>query len=342
MPGNKSKEHNNDETASLETTQIIIVAKTGKLTETDIVTNTVTSIEELKDILSTACDNKKSTTFSCYHTWRFRNRNNRFGLSEEEHETKYIYIDLWAKTDGHAGQENKYELPPPVDEIIFFGNMALVARLNKEVACNLSAKKWKLVYEKLFGGFEDLATTAQADENEVDELALIPDSKKTKNGYLKDGFVVDDDETSSGSSGVIKSKSKTTSKANTKNKTTNTKCKFVGDDSSNESEFVTETETEETSIDTGTGTGTETGTGTGTETETEIDSECNTPHGKNKNINININIKMPSNKPNNKPNNKSNNKPTNGKTKVTKNKKIIDDEEDNDDELVEDSYETTN
>lgn len=334
MPGNKSKEHNNDETTSLETTQIIIVSKTGKLTETDIVTNTVTSIEELKEILSTACDNKKSTTFSCYHTWRFRNRNNRFGLSEEVRETKYIYIDLWAKTDGRAGQENKYELPPPIDEIIFFGNMAIVARLNKEVACNLSAKKWKLVYEKLFGGFEDLSATAQADENEVDELALIPDSKKTKNGYLKDGFVVDDDETSSGSSGVIKSNSKTTSVAKTKKTTNNTKSKFVGDDSSNESEFITETETEETSIDTGTE------TGTGTETETEIDSECNTPHGKNKNknINIHINIKMPSNKPNNK----SNNKPTNGKTKVTKNKKIIDDEEDDEDELVEDSYETTN
>ena len=30
------------------------------------------------------------------------------------------------------------------------------------------------------------------DENEVDELKNIPSEEKTKSGYLKDGFVVDD------------------------------------------------------------------------------------------------------------------------------------------------------
>jgi hypothetical protein len=47
------------------------------------------------------------------------------------------------------------------------------------------------MYEKLFGGFEDLAATCAEDENEEDELANVPASKKTKQGYLKDGFVVD-------------------------------------------------------------------------------------------------------------------------------------------------------
>ena len=50
---------------------------------------------------------------------------------------------------------------------------------------------WNKIYEKLFGGFEDLAATAKEDEEEEDELANIPKEKKTKNGYLKDGFVVD-------------------------------------------------------------------------------------------------------------------------------------------------------
>ena len=44
----------------------------------------------------------------------------------------------------------------------------------------------------MFGGFEDLDATAAEDENEEDELDDIPDSMKTKEGYLKDGFVVDD------------------------------------------------------------------------------------------------------------------------------------------------------
>jgi hypothetical protein len=51
---------------------------------------------------------------------------------------------------------------------------------------------WCKIYEKLFGGFEDLAVTALNDDEEEDELENIPKEKKTKQGgYLKDGFVVD-------------------------------------------------------------------------------------------------------------------------------------------------------
>ena len=61
--------------------------------------------------------------------------------------------------------------------------------------CNLSLALWNKMYEKLFGGFENLALTVVEDEEEEDELAAIPASKKTKKGgYLKDGFVVDSDE----------------------------------------------------------------------------------------------------------------------------------------------------
>ena len=50
---------------------------------------------------------------------------------------------------------------------------------------------WNQMYEKLFGGFEDLALTSAEDEQEIDELANVPKEKKTKQGYLKDGFVID-------------------------------------------------------------------------------------------------------------------------------------------------------
>ena len=223
---------------SKETTSVVIVSKTGKLTEADIVTNTVTGIQELTEILSKKCDNKKSTGFSCYHTWRVRNKNNRFGFGNElATSVKYVYVDLWAKTDGRAGQENKYELPPPIDEIIFFGNIALVARVDKEVACDLTVKRWNMIYEKLFGGFEDLSKTAQEDEKEIDELESIPASKKTKNGYLKDGFIVDDEDSASSGGDANKKKRKTGGK----------RCVV---ESGSESEFVTETETESTTIST--------------------------------------------------------------------------------------------
>ena len=51
------------------------------------------------------------------------------------------------------------------------------------------------MYDKLFGGFEDLAATCIEDDTEIDELDAIPADKKTKQGYLKDGFVVDSEDT---------------------------------------------------------------------------------------------------------------------------------------------------
>ena len=42
---------------------------------------------------------------------------------------------------------------------------------------------------------EDLSLTKESDDNEPDELSLIPASKKTKyNGYLKDGWILEDNE----------------------------------------------------------------------------------------------------------------------------------------------------
>jgi hypothetical protein len=109
---------------------------------------------------------------------------------------KYI-IALYAKTEGKANTENKYDFPPPVDSTLFFGNCLLVANL-KNVdkileLVSLSLEQWNKMYEKLFGGFEDLAATYAEDEAEEDELDSIPASKKTKQGYLKDWFVVDSD-----------------------------------------------------------------------------------------------------------------------------------------------------
>jgi hypothetical protein len=63
---------------------------------------------------------------------------------------------------------------------------------NNRSHINLSIELWNKIYEKLFGGFEDLALTCNEDEEEEDELENIPKNMKTKKGgYLKDGFVVD-------------------------------------------------------------------------------------------------------------------------------------------------------
>ena len=97
--------------------------------------------------------------------------------------------------------------------------------MDNETAIHLTTELWNIIYEKLFGGFEDLAATALADENESDELDSIPSHKKTSSGYLKDGFVVDDEDATP--RGRVKGR------GGKKNKSEST-----------ESEFITETETE--------------------------------------------------------------------------------------------------
>ena len=63
------------------------------------------------------------------------------------------------------------------------------------VILDISENEWLKLYEKMYGGFENLADTAKEDELEEDELKNVPMSMKTSDGYLKDGFVVDDNET---------------------------------------------------------------------------------------------------------------------------------------------------
>jgi hypothetical protein len=105
-----------------------------------------------------------------------------------------IMVSLYGKIDGRANSENKYDFPPPVDNILLFGTCVLLAKkMDKKTLIDLTLEMWEKIYEKLFGGFEDLNVTAVEDEEEEDELANVPKEKKTKNGYLKDGFVVDSD-----------------------------------------------------------------------------------------------------------------------------------------------------
>ena len=108
-------------------------------------------------------------------------------------------VELWARAVGRAGQENTYEFPPPVDEILFFGNCLLVwvaasgsgsESSSSDVSFTLDV--WKKIYAKLFGGFHDLDKTFDADETEYDELEDVPSKHKTHEGYLKDGFIVED------------------------------------------------------------------------------------------------------------------------------------------------------
>lgn len=95
--------------------------------------------------------------------------------------TDIFVIALYSKTEGKAGQENKYDFPPPVDSALYFGKCVLTNQ-----GGDLSLVDWNRVYEHLFGGFEDL--NSEGEEDDDDEYDELP---TTATGYAKDGFVVD-------------------------------------------------------------------------------------------------------------------------------------------------------
>jgi hypothetical protein len=158
---------------------LILVEKTGEL-------KTLNVKDYKEDELFKKCGFKKADDFSKQTEWSIKINNQ-----------KYI-VTLYGKDDGKANMENKYDFPPPIDTKLLFGCCVLVGQIRdndgKKSLTNLSIDLWMKMYEKLFGGFEDLTVNNDNDDDELDELDNIAKSKKTKNsGYLKDGFVVDDD-----------------------------------------------------------------------------------------------------------------------------------------------------
>jgi hypothetical protein len=110
-------------------------------------------------------------------------------------EEKTYNILLYAKSKGKNGQENKYDFPPPVDRTIFYGSCLLVNTTDDNIAEDLRESEWEMIYEKLFGGFEDIGSQ-DSEEEGVSEDSEHDDCERTRDGYLKDGFVVEENESS--------------------------------------------------------------------------------------------------------------------------------------------------
>ena len=153
---------------------IVIVEKNGDLKAQEYKSSTL-------DELYKKCSFKKADGFGKVTEWTYSKKGENM-----------ITVELWARSDGQANQENKYDFPPPVDSELFFGSCALLARDSNMSIVDLTVEKWNKVYEHLFGGFETLADNEDEDDEEEDELDKVPSSMKTKDGYLKDGFIIED------------------------------------------------------------------------------------------------------------------------------------------------------
>ncbi len=149
------------------------------LIETNGTIKTLKAKELTTDTLYKKCGFRVNDDFLCRHTWRVN-------ITEGTH-----IVSVWAKKNGKANFENKYDFPPPIDKDLFFGTCAIVRTDEDGAFLDLTKEIWLKIYEKLFGGFEDIG---DEDEYSEDELANVDPSLLTANGYLKDGFVVSDKE----------------------------------------------------------------------------------------------------------------------------------------------------
>lgn len=153
---------------------LILIEKTGKLKSIKM------DGLDIPDLCK-KCGFKSIEGFSHAHTW---------AVSFNEIEYK---LCLYGKTEGRANSENKYEFPPPMDNTLFFGS-CVVINMENDVASDMSVKEFEDIMEHLYGGFEDVDSEEET-ESDDDDTADLP---KTKDGYVKDDFIVDSDEEDGG------------------------------------------------------------------------------------------------------------------------------------------------
>jgi hypothetical protein len=155
---------------------ILIIEKNGNIKSLSI--KTFNEAELYKKAGFKTADN-----FKCAITWNVDIAGIKYAIS------------LYGKTTGKANQENKYDFPPPVDSLLFFNNCILINNSPVLGIQNLSIPEWGSIYDHLFGGFEDIDNDDSEDEMSEDDAIDL--EKRTRTGYVKDGFVIDDDETNS-------------------------------------------------------------------------------------------------------------------------------------------------
>ena len=146
----------------------IVVEKTGSLK------NAKTT--DLIDLYK-KCGFKTNEGFSLAHSW-----------SVDFNDTEYK-MEVYGKITGRANTENKYEFPPPIDNVLFFGNCAAVLYVNDKMT-DMGTQEFKDIMDHLYGGYSDIGDSDEDEDEDEEDILGLP---KTKDGYVKDDFVVSSD-----------------------------------------------------------------------------------------------------------------------------------------------------
>ena len=105
-----------------------------------------------------------------------------FGLGAMSRECDFNHdnrtISIFAFTDGVAGEENKYELPPPIDQTLYFGCLIVIAHNNNSII-TITQEIFDKFYDKSFDGFVNLGDedtwSEEMEENSDDREFIVDD-----------------------------------------------------------------------------------------------------------------------------------------------------------------------
>jgi DNA-directed RNA polymerase subunit M/transcription elongation factor TFIIS len=82
-------------------------------------------------------------------------------------------LHLIGYKEGKAGTENKHELPPPLDNQLFFGDIVLLHTKEDTSFAKplpMTTEEYEMFYTQMFEGFEDLDENEEEDEEDEEEL----------------------------------------------------------------------------------------------------------------------------------------------------------------------------
>ena len=159
-------------------TTVLIVGKDGAIKELKIKNYSEESLFKKVGL-------KSSVDFKLQHTYQIL-------LGDDTHS-----ISVFGKTSGKSNFVNKYEFPPPVDKILFYGSCILVKNcIVTNAKCDLNLELWNNIYSELFGGFHDIDSSDDNEESDDDSSSTIDPILLSKEGYFKDDFIVEDSDPS--------------------------------------------------------------------------------------------------------------------------------------------------
>lgn len=110
-------------------------------------------------------------------------KNTKASSLERECDFEYInkMVSIFAFNDGVVGNENKTELPPPLDKQLYFNNIFVIAHHNNKVV-DLSKSEFNEFYETSFGGFDDIVSdesrSSEEEANTSDEDFIVNEDEE--------------------------------------------------------------------------------------------------------------------------------------------------------------------